>query len=122
MGAWPGDCEANMFKGLLLKPLGLSGPAERVPAGYRNVPGKPAVLVHPDPFVQSLIDKFFRILDLTRQLKGLRRDVYRKVSAVKKCWFGWLSTREAALATALNAAVVRENATFVAVLVDDPKY
>jgi hypothetical protein len=41
---------------------------------------------------------------------------------VKGCWFGRLSTREAETAMALNAAVVRENATFVAVPTDDPKH
>jgi len=110
------------FKRLLLKPLGLNDPVERVPDGYRGQPGKPASLVHGDPLVQSLIDKFFRILDLPLKLKELRRDVYRKVSAIKRCWFGWLSTREAEMATALDAVVVRENATFLAVPNDDPKY
>ena len=110
------------FKRLLLKPLGLNDPVERVPDGYRGQPGKPASLIHCDPLVQKLIDKFFRILDLTLKLKELRRDVYRKVSAIKRCWFGWLSTREAEMATALDAVVVRENATFLAVPNDDPKY
>jgi hypothetical protein len=110
------------FKGLLLKPLGLNAADTHIPEGYNSRPGNPATLFHEDTFVQSLVDKFFRIFNLNLKLKELRRDVYRMVDAVKLCWFGWLSSREAEMATALNAAVVRENATFVAVPTGNPKY
>jgi hypothetical protein len=112
----------RFFKGLLLKPLGLETAADHIPDGYHSLPGKPATLAYENAFVQSLIAKFFRIFDLTQKLKEIRRDVYRKVDAVKRCWFGWLSSREAEMATALNAVVVRENATFIAIPTDNPKY
>jgi hypothetical protein len=110
------------FKSLLFKPLGLNSQEAHIPDAYHARPGKPATLVHADTFVQYLIAKFFRIFDLTQKLKELRRDVYRKVDAVKRCWFGWLSSVEAEMATALNAVVVRENATFVAIPTGNPKY
>ena len=73
--------------------------------------------IHPEPDRQVL-----RILDLTLQLKELRRDQYRKVDAVKKCWFGWVSTREAMLAWVLEAVVVREGGGYQPIGLDDPKY
>jgi hypothetical protein len=116
-----GYAKLGLLRGLRAKPLGL-GPAERIPDEHRDLPGKPAALVHGDGLVRRLLARFFRLLDQIQQLKELRRDTYRKIGAAKGCWFGWLSTREAETAMALNAAVVRENATFVAVPTDDPKY
>jgi hypothetical protein len=110
------------YKLILLKPLGLESVKERIPDCYRSMPGRPATATHPDPYNQDLIGKFFRILDLTLKLKEIRREIYRKIAAVKKCWFGWLSTQEAKLALRLNAAVVREDTDFIAIPNDDPKY
>ena len=110
------------LKTALLKPLDLASAKARITDAYRPIAGKSADIQHPDPFIQSLIDKFFRILDLTLQLKELRRDQYRKVDAVKKCWFGWVSTREAMLAWVLEAVVVREGGGYQPIGLDDPKY
>jgi hypothetical protein len=73
-------------KEILLKPLGLASADERIPSDYTDRDGAPATRRHPDPLIQSLIDKFFVLLAHIRQLKALRRDLYRKIDSIKRNW------------------------------------
>jgi len=45
-----------------------------------------------------LIPRFFRLLEAITRLKAKRRDLYRKIAAIKKTWFGWITSRIAAQA------------------------
>jgi hypothetical protein len=100
------------LKQCLAKPLGLGSVEDRVP-GDTN---------HPDPFVRNLAGRFHRLLNRIRQLKALRRETYRRIDAVKRSWFGWVTNVEAKLSVDFDAAVVREDAGFVTIPKDDPKY
>jgi hypothetical protein len=68
------------------------------------------------------IERFGKTLRVLARFKLMRRKVYRAVDGMKKSWFGWLSTQEAILAADHQAAVVREDLTYVTIPVDDPKY
>ena len=92
------------------------------PLGLEDKAKIPEDATHPDPFVRHLIGAFFRQLDSIRKLKALRIGLYRKIGAIKKCWFGWVTNREVELAVEYDAVVVRENAGFAAIPKDDPKY
>lgn len=100
------------IKRCLIGPLGLNRPDQSISESA----------THSDPFVQSLIQKFFRLLARIRQLKGLRVEQYRRIASVKHNWFGWVTNREVELAVQYDAAVVREEAGFVQIPKDDPKY
>jgi hypothetical protein len=109
-------------KEILLKPLGLASATDPIPGDYVDRDGFPATRRHPDPHVQALIEKFFVLLTHIRQLKALRRELYRKIDALKRCWFGWVTNREVELAQLWNAAVVREDTDFGVIEVDDDEY
>lgn len=66
--------------------------------------------------------RFFRLLKGIHKLKAKRRDVYRKVAAVKKNWLGFVSNVKAKLAEKYNAAVVSEDLTILAIPKDNPNY
>ncbi len=65
---------------------------------------------------------FFHRLGLIQDLKKVRRALYRKIGAVKKAWFGFLSNIEVTLARDYGAAVVREGLDIVAIEKDSPAY
>jgi hypothetical protein len=96
----------------LCKPLNLVEPEDLVPEDTN----------HPDPLVRHLASKFHRLLSRLRQLKAARIGIYRRVDAIKTCWFGFVTNDEVGVAVENDAAVVREDATFEAIQVDDPKY
>ena len=100
------------IRAALAAPLGLDGPEARIERDAS----------HADPFVRRLIARFFHLFDRIRQTKALRIGQYRKVAAVKKCWFGWVTNREAEAALEHDAVVVREDTGFVAMEKADPKY
>lgn len=62
-----------------------------------------------DPFVQQLIHRFFKLLKHVRALKAQRRRLYRRISGLKKSWFGHISRLVRDLAKQYNAFVVRES-------------
>lgn len=70
----------------------------------------------------SMHGRFFRLLKGIGRLKARRRDVYRKVAAVKAVWLGHVANRKVALAEKHDAMVVSEDLTVVAIPTDDPKY
>ena len=107
-----GYTRLEAIRGCLAKPLGLNSPDARIDPGT----------THEDPFVQHLIGKFFHLLSRIRESKALRLAQYRKIDAIKKCWFGWVTNREAELAVKHDAVVVREDTDFIAIPRDDPKY
>jgi hypothetical protein len=65
---------------------------------------------------------FFRTFGLIQDLKKARRALYRKIAAIKKAWFGFLSNVEVRLARKHNAMVVREDLTILAAEKDRPGY
>ena len=69
-------------------------------------------------FVRS----FYQTLGVINDLKKARRKTYRKISAVKKNWFGLVSNLEISLAKKYNAVLVRENLTVEAIEKDAPDY
>ena len=68
------------------------------------------------------VREFFHLLGQIQDLKNLRRALYRKIAALKKAWFGFLSNIEATLARDYDAAVVREDLDIVAIEKDSPAY
>ena len=65
---------------------------------------------------------FFAARGLIADLKKARRVLYRKIVALKKNWFGFLSNVELSLAKKYNAAIVREDLTVLAIENDSPGY
>ena len=68
------------------------------------------------------VQAFFRKLSHLKNLKRARRDVYRRIDALKKNWFGYLANLEAQVARESRAAVVVENLTYTAVEKESPAY
>ena len=68
------------------------------------------------------VRSFFALFGKIQDLKKTRRALYRKITAIKKAWFGFLSNVEITLAKKYNAAVVREDLTVEAVEKDAPDY
>lgn len=66
--------------------------------------------------------RFFRLLAGIAKLKEKRREVYRKVAAVKKNWLGHVGNVKVALAEKHGAVVVGEDLTVLAIPTDDPAY
>jgi hypothetical protein len=64
--------------------------------------------------INGLLEKMPKLLSHVEHLKMLRREGYRKISSIKKCWFGWLSNRKAETARYYHAVVVREDLTILA--------
>ena len=57
-------------------------------------------------YLQKVHRRFFALLKEVKQLKKKGRKLYKKISAIKKNWFGFLSKQEVKLAIALQAKVV----------------
>ena len=72
--------------------------------------------------IGNRVREFFRVFGLIQDLKKERRKIYRKISALKKNWFGFLANAETELAKKYNAAIVREDLTVEAIEKDDPEY
>jgi hypothetical protein len=68
------------------------------------------------------VQAFFALFGKIQDLKKARRALYRKITAIKKAWFGFLSNVEITLAQKYNAAVVREDLTVEAVEKEAPDY
>src|ERR1039457_2231952 len=68
------------------------------------------------------VREFFATFGLINDLKQARRAIYRKIVALKKNWFGFLSNIETQLALKYRAAIVRENLTVLTAEVDSPEY
>jgi hypothetical protein len=66
--------------------------------------------------------RFFRLLNGIGKIKARRRDVYRKVAAVKKSWLGFVSNMKIKLAEKHGAAVASEDLTILTVPKDDLDY
>lgn len=66
--------------------------------------------------------RFFRLLGGIGKIKARRRDVYRKVVAVKTSWLGHVSNIKIRLAEKYGAAVVSEDLTILTIPKDDPDY
>ena len=79
-------------------------------------------LIIKDEFVQQLINKFFKLLNITKHLKTLRRNVYKKIQGIKKSWFGFLSNVEKKLLTTYNATMIVEDLSVMAIEKEKPKY
>jgi len=75
-----------------------------------------------NPLVQQLHDKFFRLLKHIQKLKAIRFNLYAKIAAMKKSWFGFLSNQEIIIAKHFNAAIVREDLTILAKEKEAPDY
>ena len=65
---------------------------------------------------------FFALLGQISDLKRSRRAAYAKAAAIKRHWFGFLSSAEVALAKRHNAAIAREDLTVLAIEKDSPGY
>ena len=71
-------------------------------------------MTFPEVFVQSLYDKFFRLLKHIQKMKSIRLNLYSRIAGIKKAWFGFVSNQEVLLAKHFSAAVVREDLTILA--------
>jgi len=70
----------------------------------------------------ALVGKFFQCFGQINDLRTMRKKLYRKISAIKKCWFGYVSNIELALAKKYHAVLVREHLTVEAIEKDAPDY
>jgi hypothetical protein len=70
----------------------------------------------------DLVRCFFSLYGQIKDLKEVRRGLYRKIASIKKNWFGFLSNFEVMLARKYNAAIVRENLTVEAIEKESPQY
>jgi hypothetical protein len=61
--------------------------------------------------VHEKVRRFFELFGKIQDLKKARRKQYRKIAALKKVWFGFVSNVEVALAQKYNAMLVREDLT-----------
>jgi hypothetical protein len=89
------------------------------------VPEAPAVLSASPPEKNRYLRmhaRFFRLLGGIGKLKQKRRDVYKKVAAVKKNWLGYVVNAKVRLAEKHGAVVVSEDLTILTVPKDDPTY
>lgn len=69
-----------------------------------------------------LVREFLLLLGLIHDLKKARRDIYRKIVAIKTAWFGMLSNVEIRLAQQYRAALVREDLTTETIEKNSPVY
>jgi hypothetical protein len=69
-----------------------------------------------------LVGQFFCVLGKIADLKRARRVLYKRITAIKKAWFGFLSNIEVALAKKYDAAIVREDLTVAAIVKEGPCY
>jgi hypothetical protein len=70
----------------------------------------------------SQVRPFFHTIAQINDLKKARRALYRKITAIKKAWFGMLGNAEVALAKKYSAAIVREDLTVEAIEKESPEY
>ena len=104
------DLAYNNLDGLreaLSKELGL-GPQDRILPEHKGL--------------STRAGDFFSLLGRINDLKAARRGCYQKVASIKKCWFGYLSTKEVEIAKRHGAALVREDLTVEAIEKDSPSY
>ncbi|WP_046863660.1 hypothetical protein [Microvirga massiliensis] len=100
----------------------------RIKANINRVLGRPAeTLVDlatetDDRMLAGWIRRLQRLLAHVGRLKECRRREYRAIDGLKKSWFGYITSEEAALARQWNAAVVREHLTVMAEEKDSPAY
>lgn len=99
--------ELNALKGVIVKELALQGD-DRITTEMKKA--------HPQ------VSQFFTTLALINDLKNARRALYRKITAIKKAWFGLLGNIEIALAKKYRAAIVREDLTVEAIEKEKPDY
>lgn len=68
------------------------------------------------------VRNFFALLGKINDFKKNRRRLYKKIAAIKKNWFGFLSNKEVELAQKHGAIIVRENLTVEAIEKESPEY
>jgi hypothetical protein len=74
------------------------------------------------PSLRKQIGAFFTQLGRIREMKALRRELYRRIASLKKSWFGFLTNLEVGLAKTYDAVVIREDLTYVAEEKGSPGY
>jgi hypothetical protein len=77
---------------------------------------------HGQTQARNEVMQFLNKFDQIHSLKKERRRCYKKIAAIKKNWFGFLSNQEVNLAKANNAVIVREHLTVEALEKDQPEY
>jgi hypothetical protein len=70
----------------------------------------------------SNVGLFFHKIGRINDLKKALRALYKKITGIKKCWFGFLGNIEVALAKKYNAIIVREELTVEAIEKESPLY
>lgn len=68
------------------------------------------------------IDRFFKLLSSVTKSKIKRKEMYNKVSGIKRTWFGYLSNQELKLIRKYKAALVVEDLTVIAAEKSKPDY
>ena len=71
---------------------------------------------------QDMHSRFFRLLSGIKKTKQKRRDLYRKIDAIKKNWLGYVSNVKIALAEKYGAVVASEDLSILAIEKNDPDY
>ena len=69
-----------------------------------------------------LVGQFFSVLGKIADMKKARRVLYKRITAIKKAWFGFLGNMEVALAKKYDAAIAREDLSVTAIEKEDPGY
>jgi len=72
--------------------------------------------------IRTKIRSFLVRLGKIREMKAIRRGLYRKIAALKKAWFGYLSNVELELAEKFPIVVIREDLTYIAPEKWSPEY
>jgi hypothetical protein len=67
-----------------------------------------------DATIRTKIRSFFMRLGKIREMKAVRRGLYRKIAALKKAWFGHLSNVELEWTEKFPTVVIREDLDYVA--------
>ncbi len=75
-----------------------------------------------DALARRVHEKFFSLLSHVKHLKGIRGRLFAKIRSIKRCWFGYLSNCEVALAKAYKAAIIAEDLTIAPIACDRPDY
>jgi len=102
------------LKEILLRGLGYKGDLREQQISEHEVPG--------ESLLARVHRRFFGLLKEVKHLKTLRKKLYRKIAAIKKSWFGFLSNQEIELLKTYKAALIRENLTVLAVEKKSDKY
>ena len=87
------------------------------------VPEAPETVTGPEAArYRNMHGRFFRLLAGLGRLKARRRAIYRRISGLKKSWFGHVANIRAALAEKHGAVVVREDLSVLAIEKKDVAY